>query len=310
MEEEFIAWLRQKLPPHPRLLVGPGDDAAVLKLADNANCVVTVDLVSDGVDFDLAVDDAVRAGRKALAVNLSDLAAMAARPVAAVVALLLPRTGGGRLAADLYRGLLPLADEFELAIAGGDTNVWDGRLVVAITAIGETTPRGPLLRSGARPGDAILVTGRLGGSRLGRQFDFTPRVREALALHERYALHAGIDVSDGLELDLFRLARESGCGAVIDLAAVPVAPDAAAWAARLADGSTALDHALADGEDFELILAAPAAEAARIVAEQPVGVPLTAIGRCVPERGLWHQRPSGEVVPVAPRGWQHAVDAP
>ena len=234
MESDFIAWLRDRLPPHPQLRLGPGDDAAILRLADRAECVVTVDLLTDGVDFDLATIDARRAGRKALAVNLSDLAAMAAKPVAAVIALALPRQGGQQLAVELYEGLIPLADRYGTAIAGGDTNSWDGPLAISVTAIGEVTARGSLLRSGAKPGDRIIVTGEFGGSIFGKHLDFDPRVEEALLLNERYTLHAGIDCSDGLSLDLSRLAAESTCGAAIEPGRIPVSAAASQLAAKVA----------------------------------------------------------------------------
>ena len=180
MERELIHWLRQRLPPHPLLRLGPGDDAAVLNMAGAQQCVITVDLLSDHVDFELAEIDPRRAGRKALAVNLSDLAAMAAEPLAAVIALALPRQGGMELAQALYEGMLPLAERYELAIAGGDTNSWDGPLAISITLLGKVTSRGPLCRAGVRPGDRILASGVFGGSILGRHLDFEPRVREAL----------------------------------------------------------------------------------------------------------------------------------
>jgi thiamine-monophosphate kinase len=305
MESDFIAWLRQRLPPHPALLLGPGDDAAVLRMAAGENCVVTVDLLSDHVDFRLGSDDPRRVGRKALAVNLSDLAAMAARPLAAVIAVCLPREGAGPLAVELYEGLLPLAAQFNLAIAGGDTNTWDGPLVVSITAIGQLTPRGPLVRSGARPGDLLLVTGALGGSILGHQFDFQPRVAEALLLHERYQLHAGTDISDGLARDLSHIATESNCGAMLDLADVPVSDAARRLAAARNDGRIPLDHALGDGEDFELLLAVPPEEARRMLADRPLAVPLTVIGQFVSEPGLWQRASDGKVTPLEPRGWEH-----
>jgi thiamine-monophosphate kinase len=306
MEREFIDWLRTRLLPHNRLRLGPGDDAALVQLAQSADCVVTTDMLMDGVDFHLAEHDPRRIGRKALAVNLSDLAAMAARPVAAVVSLALPKTGGKQLAEELYEGLIPLAEEFDTTIAGGDTNSWNGPLAISITAIGETTSRGALLRSGAKPGDAILVTGSFGGSILGKHFDFTPRVREAILLNERYELHAGIDVSDGLSLDLFRLAEESRCGALLNFEAIPVSAAATELARHQADGSSPLDHALSDGEDFELILAVPSAEAARLLADQPLGVPVTKIGEFAPDRGLWRRMPDGSREPVVPRGYEHA----
>lgn len=305
MEADWIAHLRRRIGPHPLVRLGIGDDAAVLRLAGRKQCVVTVDLLTDHVDFVLTQVDPRRVGRKALAVNLSDLAAMASQPLAGVVALALPRARGMELAVALYEGLLPLAEQYGVAIAGGDTNSWDGPLVIAITLVGKLTKRGPLRRSGARPGDRIVVTGSFGGSILGRHLDFEPRVREALLLAERYRLHAGIDVSDGLSIDLARMAAESGCGAALDLRAVPIADDARQLAAQLADGSTALDHALADGEDFELILAVPPREAERMLAEQPLDVPLTAIGQFVDEPGLWQLDEAGTRSPLVPRGYQH-----
>jgi thiamine-monophosphate kinase len=305
VENEFIAWLREHLPPHPNLRLGLGDDAAILSLAGRSDCLVTVDMLTDQVDFRLAEVDPRRVGRKALAVNLSDIAAMAGRPLAAVVALVLPREGAWQLATELYAGLLPLAAQYGVAIAGGDTNSWDGPLAISITLLGQTTERGALVRSGARPGDMILVTGSFGGSLLGRHFDFEPRVQEALRLHERYQLHAGIDVSDGLSLDLSRLAAESRCGAELDLAKVPIAPAAHQLAEQLSDGSTALEHALADGEDFELILAVPPAAAEQILKDQPLAVPVTCIGQFVAEPGLWTIDTDGRRLPLAPRGYQH-----
>ena len=308
MEAELIAWLGRHLPSHRDLSVGIGDDAAVLRWGAGPGCVVTVDVVMDGVDFHLAEVAAGRIGHKALAVNLSDLAAMAARPRAVVVGLVLPRKGGLQLAKELYAGMLPLAGRYDVALAGGDINSWDGPLVVSVTAIGEVTARGSLRRSGAQPGDAVVVTGSLGGSRLGKHLDFEPRVSESLLLAERYTLHAGIDISDGLSLDLSRLCAASGCGAIIDLARVPVDLAAAEWARQLADGSTALDHALADGEDFELLLALSADEAARLMADQPLDIPVTRIGEIVAERGLWQRDADGVVTPLAPRGFLHELD--
>jgi thiamine-monophosphate kinase len=303
MEPEFLSWLRGRLPSHPQLQLGVGDDAAILQLAQDARCVVTSDMLNDGVDFLWNQCDGSLVGRKSLAVNLSDLAAMAARPLAAVVSLALPRRNALEVACQLYDGLLPLAAEFGIAIAGGDTNVWDGPLAISITAIGEVTERGALLRGGARPGDAILVTGRLGGSLLGRHFRFTPRVREALLLNERYALHAGIDVSDGLSLDLSRLAQESGCGAVLELEAVPIHDDAYRIAAG--GGATPCEHALGDGEDFELILAVAPEEATRLLADQPLNVPLSRIGSFIAEPGLYRAEADGRRRPLAPRGYEH-----
>ncbi len=308
MESELIAHLRKRLPSHPLLRLGLGDDAAVLRMAHIDECVVTVDLLTDQVDFKLAEVDPRRVGRKALAANLSDLAAMASRPLAAVVALALPRHGGLDLAIALYEGLLPLAEKYNLAIAGGDTNSWDGPLAIAITLLGQVTPEGPLRRNGAQPGDRIVVTGSFGGSILGRHLDFEPRVEEALLLNRRYRLHAGIDVSDGLSIDLAHLAEESGCGVILQTDAVPVAEDARRLAEAHADEATPLDHALSDGEDFELILAVEPEQAERMLAEQPLTVGLTDIGCFIAEPNLWQVDAQGQQTKLVPRGWQHDFD--
>jgi thiamine-monophosphate kinase len=308
MESEFIAHLRSILPkPAADVLVGPGDDAAVLAWRNDRHCVVTTDMLMDGTDFRLGVDAPQRIGRKSLAVNLSDLAAMGAEPVAAVVSLALPRAGGLELAQRLYAGLLPLAAEFSCSIVGGDTNSWDGPLVVSVTALGRTTDGRLLKRSGAKPGDVIVVTGEFGGSILGKQFDFTPRVREALSLAERYEVRAAMDVSDGLSLDLSRLCAESGCGAVLDFDKIPIAADADRLAAQDPTAGTAVDRALSDGEDFELLMAMPLDHARRAVAEKVLGTPLTIIGEFTRERGLWSRIGGGERTPLKPRGYEHRM---
>jgi len=307
MERDLVRWLCERLPAHSRMLVGPGDDAAILRLSNGANLVATTDMLMDAIDFELGRHQPERIGRKALAVNLSDLAAMAAKPIAALVSLALPRHGGEALAKRLYEGILPLAAEFDCPIAGGDTNSWDGPLVISVTALGEAPPERRWLRSGARPGDAILVTGEFGGSILSRQFESTPRVREALAFAGITTVHAAIDVSDGLSLDLSRLCEASGCGAVVDLAAIPISTDAQRLADQRADGATALDHALSDGEDFELILAAGPLAAGILLAQRPGNVRLTKIGEFISQPGLFSKLPDGRIDPLAPRGYEHRL---
>jgi len=313
-ERDFIAWLRQRLPQHARLLVGPGDDAAIVDLSGRSDTVVTTDMLMDGVDFRVGEVDPRRIGRKALAVNLSDLAAMAAVPKAVVISVAIPKSAESHtcdfaLAQQLYEGLLPLATEFDVAIAGGDTNAWNGPLVINITAFGTVTPRGPLLRSSGRSGDAIVVTGDFGGSILAKHLDFTPRVREALQLHERYNLHAAMDVSDGLSLDLSRLAEASGCGAESFLDRIPIAPAATTLAISSTASNphaVALQHALGDGEDFELIITAPPETAAAMCREQPLGsTKLTEIGRLIAEPGLFAVDSQGRRTSLAPRGYEH-----
>jgi len=308
IEDDLIAWLRANLPSSPRLDIGLGDDAAVLNGFCEPNAVVTTDMLTEGVDFILQEIDPRQAGHKALAVNLSDLAAMAAKPVAAFVSLVLPQRGTDKLSAlelaiALYQGMLPLAEQLGIVIAGGDTNTWAGPLAISITAIGETSSRGPLKRSGAQKGDRLLVTGRLGGSILGRHLSVEPRVDEALLLHKQYSLHAGIDISDGLALDTLRLAEASGVGAVLDLQTIPLSEDAHRLSER--DGRSAIEHGLGDGEDFELLLTVPDEAAQELLQEQPLSVPITCIGEIVREVGLWQVDGSGNRVPLVPLGFQH-----
>jgi thiamine-monophosphate kinase len=313
MELEFLRWLREHVPTHPRAKLGLSDDAAILSLGSRSDVVVTTDLLTDGVDFEIGRHDPRRVGRQALGVNLSDLAAMAAQPLAAVISLALPRKWNGQnqpldLAIELYEGILPLAAEFDVAIAGGDTNTFDGPLALSVTALGQLTERGPLLRSGGTPDDWLLVTGSLGGSILGHMLDFTPRVREALLLHQRYELNAGIDISDGLALDTSRLAEASGCGAVIYDQQVPISEDAHRLAQRegAADrDAAALRHALGDGQDFELLIAAAPAIAEKVLEEQPLECRISRVGELVSDKGLWQQDASGRRTKIEPFGWVH-----
>jgi thiamine-monophosphate kinase len=302
-EFAFIDWLRRRTPAADRVLVGPGDDTAVLRWPAAADCLVTTDMLLEGSCFLLAEAGPRRVGRKAMAVNLSDVAAMAGRPLAAVVSVGLPRRGGRALAEELYLGLREAADAFDTAVIGGDTNSWDGPLVINVALLGEATARGPVRRGGARVGDWLLVTGPLGGSILGKHLDFTPRVREALQLHEAAPLHAMIDVSDGLAADVWHLCEESHCGAVLRAEAIPLTPQAS----QIADGRSPLEHGLGDGEDFELVFAADPADARRLLATQPVaGITLAHIGECVSE-GLWLEE-QGQRRPLAPEGYVHALE--
>jgi thiamine-monophosphate kinase len=300
-EFEYIDWLRRRTPSAAGVIVGPGDDCAVLR-PPSRPLLFTTDMLLDGSCFRLVEAGPRRVGRKAIAVNLSDIAAMAGVPTAAVVSVGLPRAGGRELAEELYLGMREVADAFGVPLVGGDTNSWDGPLSISITVLGESTEQGPVLRSGARVGDWVMVTGPLGGSILGHHLDFTPRIREALALDQAAELHAMIDVSDGLAKDLHHICEESHCGAVLFADAIPVSDAARDLAAR--DGRSPLDHALSDGEDFELVFTVSPANGERLLKEQPVpGIVIARIGQII-EKGYWLER-GGTRERLEPRGYEH-----
>lgn len=298
MELDFVEWLRGRSAPTASISLTVGDDAAALLFASDHEAIVTTDMLMDGTDFLVAEHAPERIGRKALAVNLSDLAAMGASPVAAFVSLALPEDSA-ELARRLMTGVMQLSEEFACPIAGGDTNVWRGPLVINVTAIGEC-PRGcAWKRSGLQLGDEVWATGSFGGSIHGKHFDFTPRLREAAALRTAVDVHAAIDVSDGLSLDLWRLVEASGCGVEFFHDEAPIAP-----AALLDDRRTPLEHALADGEDFELIFAVSPADGAKLRESPPFPTPLTCIGRVVREPGAWLRGSVGAQL-LPKRGYVH-----
>ena len=308
MENDLLRWFRATLPSHKQLVLGAGDDAAIIQLTEGMQLVATTDMLMDGVDFRVGEHAPVLIGHKALAVNLSDLAAMAARPVAALVSLCLPRKGGEVLTKRVYEGILTTAAQFNMAIAGGDTNSWDGPLVISVTALGEVQPGREWRRKGARPGDLIVVTGSFGGSILGSHLRFTPLVNEALLLAENLDVHAAIDVSDGLSLDLARLCEASGVGAVLKLDQIPISDAAKKLSDTRQNSVTPLDHALGDGEDFQLILAVDTSEFDRFLAKHPQWQErLTPIGRIDAMSGLW-TFDGAQLQPLVPRGWEHRLD--
>jgi len=303
-EFELIDWIRARSQASGRTVLGIGDDCAVLRLTPGAETLVTTDMLMDGRHFRLDQDGPVAVGYKALGVNLSDIAAMAGLPVAAVVSVALPRDRAVAVAQGLHTGMLPLAKRFGVDLVGGDTNAWDGPLVISVTLLGEATARGPVRRSGAQPGDAILVTGPLGGSLKGRHLRPEPRIAEALALHAVAPIHAMIDISDGLTSDLGHILEESGnLGAILDPGAIPIHPDARA--SSIDDGRSPLDHALNDGEDFELCLVVPP-EAAELLTQAPPPPALVhRIGIVSARPGLWLGSADGPCSPLVTRGFDH-----
>ncbi len=226
---------------------------------------------------------------------------MAGTPLAAVVAVALPRRDAGEIALPLFEGLQAVASRFETVLVGGDTNAWDGPLVICVTVFGEAPATGPALRSTARPGDLIFVTGPLGGSLLGRHLKPEPRIQEAKFLHSLVQRLTLIDLSDGLASDLPHILEESGgLGAILDADAIPIHPDALTMSRQ--DGRSPLDHALGDGEDFELCLTVSPSDAERL---RSGPIPLFRVGEITSESGLRVRLADGSIGPCEQRGFDH-----
>ena len=211
----------------------------------------------------------------------------------------------------MHDGLQDLADEFDVAIAGGDTNTWDGPLVVSVTLLGETTGHAAVRRSGAVVGDWIMTTGRFGGSLAGKHLSFQPRVSEALRLQETVSLHAMIDVSDGLSADLHHLLVESGVGAVIHADAIPISDalrEATDDRPKVPESSTGtpLEQALQDGEDFELLFCVTPKDGRKLLEQPPFDVKLSHIGEIVSRCGCEIIETDGRLRSLPPTGWRHA----
>jgi thiamine-monophosphate kinase len=299
-EFAFIDWIARQTTSRPEVRLGIGDDAAVLS-APGRDWVSAVDVITAGVHFDDNAEPR-QIGRKALAVNLSDLAAMAAVPCAALMGIVLPKNWCRDRAESLYEGMLEIAREFDVSIAGGDTNTWDGPLVISVTLLGLVEQGREIRRDGARAGDWILVTGALGGSLAsGRHLTFTPRVREALALRAATDPHAMLDLSDGLGSDLFHLLDRSGVGARIVGESIPIHADVPSDLSP----SERLARAIGDGEDFELLMTVSPEEGARLIESSPLSIPLTKIGEITPGPGAtlkW----KGQEQAMPRSGWFHA----
>jgi thiamine-monophosphate kinase len=267
-----------------------GDDLAILKWPSDELLLVGVDQVIDGVHFDSTKHSPGQIGRKVVNRNFSDCAAMGCLPAAVIAAVALPRGYSLEKAKELYAGLREAADAMECPIVGGDTAVWDGKLIATVTVLGRTGGVRPVGRAGARVGDLIYVTGALGGSILGRHLDFSPRV--AMGFQIAPLAHAMIDISDGLSRDLGHICRASGVGALLEAEKIPIHPDADELSKR--DGKSPLAHALHDGEDYELVYTSSSESA-----------PGHCIGRIVTKEGIWMEDKNRQRHLVEEKGFEH-----
>ncbi|MCR9292825.1 MAG: thiamine-phosphate kinase [bacterium] len=304
MEQSFVAWAKMRARNLPQVKLGIGDDAAILQ-AEQEDVVITCDTMMEGVHFRSDITELRRIGRKLVHINLSDLAAMAAIPKALFLSLCVPNNSPNRaadvIAAEIFEAVCQAAEEHQVAVAGGDTNCWGGPLVLSLTAVGYTEGGLAWTRSGARPDDLVVVTGPLGGSISGKHLDFQPRLDVAEALRGKLEVHACMDISDGLSTDLLRMCDASNCGAILDLSKVPITE--AAQQLANTSGRTPVEHALGDGEDFELLLAISPDDYPRMV--DLLG-PQQAIvcGEFTSRTGLW-MREGGKILQLAASGFVH-----
>lgn len=302
------------------VILGIGDDAAAFRVSPGYVCLATTDTLVEGTHFDLRYTGYRDLGWKAMAANLSDIAAMGGEPLLALASLTLTVRQSVRDVDGLYRGMRDLAGRHGAAIAGGDI-VRGRELSVTLTVIGQCQKGRMGLRSGARPGDAVLVTGTLGGSAAGlhllkskiegrdsfllkKHLRPEPRVREGMALARKFRLHGMIDISDGLASELSHLARSSRVGFLIDYGALPIAREAVEAAGIL--GGDPVDYCLHGGEDYELLFTLPPKEApdARALLRR-LGRPCAAIGRAVPGRGVRMVGRDGRVRELPEGGYRH-----
>ncbi len=318
-EAALIGRIRARLQPEPAwLLVGIGDDAAVVEPEPNRVEVLTLDALVEGVHFDRAFTPPEAIGHRALAVNLSDLAAMGAAPRLALLSLALPPS----LAIDdfdaIATGIAALAARHRLHVVGGNLTRTPGPLTLDVTAIGTAKRRQVLVRGGARPGDELFVTGTIGaaaaglgmlreaGVRIGpcqqRYLYPEPRIRMGALLGRNRAASACMDLSDGLADAVHQVAELSGVGAEVDASALPIEPAARDWFAGR--GADPVDAAMTGGDDYELLVAVRPRLKGRLAAAHRHGdVPLTRIGVCTADRAIVLR--DGQAVRPLPRGYAH-----
>jgi thiamine-monophosphate kinase len=326
-EFSLIASIRRRMEGHypPEVVLGIGDDCAVLQPQAGMEWVVTTDTQVEDVHFRRPWLTPYQIGWRAMAVNLSDIAAMAAQPFAALAALTLPAATEAACFDQILNGLCDLGLRFNCPLIGGNLARDPARISLTLTILGRAPRGAAVLRGGARAGDEIWVSGRLGGSAAGlrtwlqpslhteavaitqrlRYAQPLPRIREALFLRASARLTSLIDLSDGLAGDLGHICDESGVGAQIVADALPLEAGVRELAAAL--GEDPLEYALRGGEDFELCCTAGPGALAPLQAEfrAQFGIDLTPIGVITAERTLRLVRADGSQIPLSPQAFDH-----
>jgi thiamine-monophosphate kinase len=306
-EFELIAKLTKALPANETVVTGPGDDCAVLDFGlPEKLFLFKTDAVVEGVHFTHETLPE-KIGRKALARCLSDIAAMAGTPATALVTIGLPKKFDPDFIAKIYDGLNALARTYGVAIVGGETTTNPGGIFISIALLGTVGRGKQILRSGARVGDAIFVTGELGGSLAGKHLDFEPRIVEALWLAEHFSIHAMADLSDGLAGDLRHILNASRVGADLLKTAIPISRAAKLHGRQSSSAKPPLVAALTDGEDFELLFTVASKDAVKLLDAWKQKFPklkLSCIGKIVAAEGIMLRDKNG-AQKLDARGYAH-----
>jgi thiamine-monophosphate kinase len=306
-EFELIEKLTRSLPANKSVVTGPGDDCAVLDFGlPDRLLLFKTDAVVEGIHFKSG-SPPDKIGHKALARCLSDIAAMAGTPIAALITIALPGNFDPAYVEAIYSGIIALARKHDVAIAGGETTTNPERMLISVALIGQV-PRGKApLRSGAEPGDAIFVTGELGGSLAARHLEFEPRLAEGRWLAEHFSIHAMIDLSDGLAGDLRHVLKASRAGAELLTTSIPISRAAKSASKAESPAKPPLLAALTDGEDFELLFTVASRDAVPLLdawKKQFPKIPLTCIGKVTAGEGITLRDKSG-TRPLTAHGYEH-----
>jgi thiamine-monophosphate kinase len=305
-EFSYINWIQKQLRPPREVFIPSGDDAAGVRIG-NKSLLITTDLIVENIDFTLKEANTFQIGYKSIAISISDIAAMGGNcnKLYAVATVALRKNLSGRFAKELFRGMKDAADKFKVSIIGGDVSSVKGPISITSTVFGVSDKSTHIRRSGACVGDAIMVTGSLGGSILGKHLDFTPRLNEARILTRKYSIHSMIDISDGLSADLNHILQSSKKGAILVEHLIPVSDSTKKLSRK--DKKSAIEHALYDGEDFELLFTLPMREAKMILTDKPFAAPVSLIGIIQKEQGIILIDKKGHKRKLKPKGYEHVL---